>query len=47
MRLNTRIQRMNMRIAKVSMWRQDIRDLVGLTETKMDNYLLAHNEYRG
>ena len=23
-------------------WRADIRDLVGLTETKMDNYLLAN-----
>jgi hypothetical protein len=42
MRLNTRFQRMNMRIAKVAMWRADIRDLVGLTETKMDNYLLAN-----
>jgi|LauGreDrversion4_2_1035121.scaffolds.fasta_scaffold62310_2 hypothetical protein len=35
-------QRQNMRVAEVALYREDIRDLFGLTTQKMDNYLIVN-----
>eukprot|EP00927_Polykrikos_kofoidii_P051318 TRINITY_DN45103_c0_g1_i1.p1 TRINITY_DN45103_c0_g1~~TRINITY_DN45103_c0_g1_i1.p1 ORF type:complete len:1075 (-),score=131.81 TRINITY_DN45103_c0_g1_i1:44-3268(-) len=41
MRLKQELQVMDFRTVQAELWREDIRDIVGLTEKRMDSYLLV------
>ncbi|CAE7897534.1 unnamed protein product, partial [Symbiodinium microadriaticum] len=42
MRQETEYQIMDFRIKQAELWREDVRDIIGLTSVKMDTYLIVN-----